>query len=163
MPIPIIGAPKVSSKYPKVSSLKTPMLRRNYDRPGTEIFRAYTRQGIDGDDSRPRYNADQWLADRIYKILMRHFPDHLWRVEVSHKQGVATIRLMGFSDCPHILKIEDLKLLGADRDVMRAGGELLERFRMPTSGFKQAEFEAAKAKFRPHLTRRKHPNLIGAT
>jgi hypothetical protein len=146
----------------RISTLATPTLSRNHHRPKADVFRAYTRQGIDGDHSRDRYQADQALANRIYGILRKHYPGHFWRVETSHKQGVATIRLMGLSDVPHVLKIEDLKLLSAEQDVMRAGGELLERFRMPTSGFTEAHFQSAVRQFKPHLTRRKHPDLIGA-
>ena len=149
-------------KAPRVSSLRTPTINRNWQRDRTDTMRAYTRQGIDGDHARHNAAADQSLANKIYALLNRHYSGHFWRVEVSNAQGIATIRLMGLSDVPHVLKIEELKLLSAERDVIRAGGELLERFRMPRSGFTEAHYQSAVKQFKPHLTRRKHPDLIGA-
>jgi hypothetical protein len=147
-----MNAPLIGTRL----NFATPAIRKQRG-PQTTMRRAYTAQGIGGHDDQRFYKADQVLADAIYAGLNFHYPDQLWRVEVSHKQGVALIRLMGLSDMPYVLKIEDLKVLSRGKqEVMRAGGTLLERFGMPRSGFKMAEFNNAVRKFKPYLNRRRN-------
>lgn len=139
----------------------TPAIRRQRG-PQTTVHRGYTAQGIGGQDDQRFYQADQALSDSVYATLTSNYPGHFWRVEASHKQGVVLIRLMGLSDMPSVVKVEDLKVLSrAEEEVMRAGGELLERFRMPRSGFTEAEFNSAVRKFKPYLNRRR--NILSYT
>jgi hypothetical protein len=159
----MLQGPTSPLKMPHVSTLATPSLNRDHHRPKIETLRSYTRQGIDGDDARDKHGADQALADQILMLLNFHYPNHLWRVEVSHKQQVATIRLMSFSDVPSVIHLADLRAANFSKTVKDAGGEFLDRYRMPRSGFNISDFNAAVRKFKPHLTRRKHPDKIGAT
>lgn len=77
--------------------------------------------------------ADIELCKRIANVLLKHYPGHVWHVEANcEKAGVANIKLnypdkLGvlpkFGYRLHISKLSDDK-------IMRAGGELLERYKL---------------------------------
>lgn len=70
--------------------------------------------------------AKQAEAMRICDHLMRCYPGHLWTVEVD--QGVAVIHNLVLSGrWGFRMKITDMDV--DLKNVMRAGGELLERYR----------------------------------
>ncbi len=81
----------------------------------------------------PRINAlDEVVAKNMAETLHKHYPGHLWAVTVSGKDGVADVRNMALSGnwgfrlkLPAVYSASDW-----DRRVMRAGGELLERFKV---------------------------------
>lgn len=78
------------------------------------------------------------LAKNIAAVLERHYPGYLWAVNVRGDQGIVTVHnLMLSGRWGFILKIKDLDTnLNA---VMRAGGEILERYRLSRS---RANFDA---------------------
>lgn len=79
--------------------------------------------------------ADAALAVAIYTKLQEHYPGHNWRTFADHEQGVAGVFLQylgpvnrdagkyGFR-----IKIASLNSDPTLRSIIRAGGELLERF-----------------------------------
>ncbi len=80
---------------------------------------------------------DLLLAKQIADVLMRHYPGHAWMVNVDGKQGVANIKnglmsgLYGYRLLlPQLISATDL-----DHRVMKAGGEILERFNTPRGRF----------------------------
>lgn len=78
--------------------------------------------------------AEQSLGTDILTILETHYPSHFWRVVVDIAQGIAHVSipiLMGpvakyILHLDRILSVPDLK-----RAVVTAGGEILERFKIP--------------------------------
>lgn len=80
--------------------------------------------------------ADRELCGKVSDILNRHYPNHLWMVGCDHKSGMVYVELpyetarrafpFGFS--LHIGKLGNAKSM--QKKVMRAGGELLERFNL---------------------------------
>lgn len=121
---------------------------------GVDHHRGFVSMGF---EDASKHEANQSIADQIYMKLCFHYPGHLWRVEVSLDQGVALIRLMTFTDVPHVIKLNDLKNTRNWSEVKDAGGEFLERFRMPRAGFSHAEFNAAVHRFRPMFNRGRMP------
>jgi len=118
--------------------------------PGTSLGR---QQSIDTPEG---YEAqDLALANRMKDVLDAHYPGHMWLVRVQHKQGVAIIRNLSLRDrnglqgigakmgmVRHIDQIRpDLK------DVVRAGGELLERWGIPRGRFAEETGYYARPQF----------------
>lgn len=89
------------------------------------------------------------LAKKIAETLHQHYPGHLWAVDVSHRNGTASIRnlrisgKMGFR-----IFIDDLDHDPGMKLVMRGGGELLERAKAARGRYNAANF--------PHLKRLGH-------
>lgn len=77
------------------------------------------------------------MADRLHKS----YPDHLWAVTCDGAQGIATVRNMSLSgQWGFILKLRDYATSSEfERAVMRAGGEVLERYRI---GRGRADYES---------------------
>jgi hypothetical protein len=81
--------------------------------------------------------AEKTLGSDILTILEQHYPSHFWRVVVDIAQGIAHVSipiLMGpvakyILHLDRILSVPDLK-----RAVVTAGGEILERWKIPRGG-----------------------------
>lgn len=108
--------------------------RVEYERPG------------DG-SADPHAGADLALTKRVAETLERHYPSHPWMVETSHAQGVVMISLPIIQprNQKFILHIDRLKSDPAFRSVVRAGGEILERYSVPRAGFNLDAFLQARA------------------
>jgi hypothetical protein len=84
---------------------------------------------MDDDAPLPTTVAAELLAKTAVAILERHYPDWGWAVRVDDLGGVMEVRSMvipgkwGF-----LLKIRSIDPEG--KTIMRAGGELLERYRL---------------------------------
>lgn len=72
------------------------------------------------------------LAKQMADTLHKQYPGHLWAVSVSGKTGMADIRNMALSgNWGYRLRIpEHYSASDWDRQVMLAGGEILERYRV---------------------------------
>ena len=70
------------------------------------------------------------LAKQMADTLHRHYPGHIWGVSVSVKTGMADVRNMAISGrYGYRLKlVAHYSSSDWDREVMRAGGEILERY-----------------------------------
>lgn len=72
------------------------------------------------------------LADRMCRwigsVLLRHYPNRQWFVEVSMEGGVAKIQSPSISNNYGFVVHIDKPREALERAVVRAGGELLERF-----------------------------------
>lgn len=68
------------------------------------------------------------MADRLHK----EYPGHLWAVTHDGAKGICTIRnLMLSGTMGYILKVREFATVSEfERAVMRAGGEVLERYRI---------------------------------
>lgn len=93
--------------------------------------------------------ADQDVCVAVGEDLTRAYPGHYWMVGVSHEAGSITIDLQ-IDKPPHLrnygyrLNISTVLGAGGQKAVMRAGGELLERFGLPRGAAHADANEAAK-------------------
>jgi len=84
----------------------------------------------------PLAAADEAVCRAACEELSRFYPEHLWYVEVNHEAGTVSIDLP-YQKPPHLRQYGFLlhlsTVLGSDgaKKLMRAGGELLERFGLP--------------------------------
>lgn len=81
------------------------------------------------------------LAKQSFDVLDRSYPGHLWGISVNERQGIADIRNFGLSgQWGYRLKLSDHYTASDwDKQVQRAGGEILERYRVAR---KRADDEA---------------------
>lgn len=85
-------------------------------------------------------------------IIERHYPGHPFEIRVDAKQGVLMLRLnplMGLYW--HVIHLSTLVGDPSYRAVIRAAGEILERYQMPRAGFSLDHFLAARAQVPPWL------------
>jgi len=80
--------------------------------------------------------ADAVLAVDCYTKLIEHYPGHRWRVTADHKGGVVFIQLLYAGverkewEWGWVIHIDRLNGDPSLRAIVKAGGELLERFRL---------------------------------
>lgn len=105
--------------------------------------------------------AEVTMCKDIARVLMKHYPGHPWAVEVMMDQGVATVGippLLG-PNWAYVLHLD--KIGPGMKEVIEAGGHILERFKIPRSTIDFAAYQAAEDK-NPLLGffRAKHRNRI---
>lgn len=89
-----------------------------------------TVQSYSPDEARVAVEADR-LCKAIGQTLVAHYPRRQWFVEVSITGGVAQIQCPSISSrYGYTLHIHNKTRNELDRDVIRAGGQLLEMFRL---------------------------------
>ena len=93
----------------------------------------------------PDFMEDFDKSKEVADKLLKKYPGHAWGVQVSNRTGVVDIQLMS-SELPHgfRLKLTDIHSDPSLHQVMRAGGELLERAGMTRGAFRDDEFHNAK-------------------
>tara|TARA_R110002072_G_scaffold21764_21_gene76830 strand:- start:92 stop:424 length:333 start_codon:yes stop_codon:yes gene_type:complete len=91
--------------------------------------------------------AEQFLAMRIAELLQRKYAGHLWGVHV--KKSVATIHNMALSgNHGYILHLNNLKIEDEfNQRVIKAGGEILERFAVSRGEIVDHEMASLKRDF----------------
>lgn len=98
-------------------------------------------EGVE-EDIHAQHDLD--LSRRIGEVLERHYPGHFFLVEVDSRGGIAHISIPILTE--NWRYNIPLPLLHGDpsmRMVVKAGGEILERWRIPRSGLDVAAFRAA--------------------
>jgi len=72
--------------------------------------------------------ADKMLATEISRKLSKHYPGHLWAVNVDSNGGVVTIKAFNISfKYGYLLKLKDVQSDPTRKQCIMAGGEILER------------------------------------
>jgi hypothetical protein len=102
------------------------------------------------DDSAIDTNAnDMIMAKEIADALNAHYPKHLWAVNVDGKNGVATIKnLLLSGQWGYLLKLTNMFSASDFRkDVLRAGGEILERYRVNRGRLDEAQYATLSTNF----------------
>jgi hypothetical protein len=90
--------------------------------------------------------ADLALVRAVAAIVESHYGGHPWRIEASHAQGIVKIQLpvlMGPTNW-YVIHISSLKGEDGRRKIVRACGEILERYRIPRHSFSLDHFLAAR-------------------
>lgn len=71
--------------------------------------------------------GEQLLAKRVAETLMSHYPGHAWAVDVGH--GIINIRSLDLhGEWGYTLHNREYSASELEKRVVRAGGEVLERF-----------------------------------
>jgi len=88
--------------------------------------------------------SDMVLAKNMAELLHKHYPGHLWAVTCEN--GLATVRNMYLSgQWGFVLKIgQQYSISAFDKAIVRAGGELLERYRLSRGAFSDAQYHDIK-------------------
>jgi hypothetical protein len=98
----------------------------------------------------PQLSANELvLAKQMADTLHKHYPDHAWAVHVDLRNGMADVRNLGLSGnwgfrlhIPTIYSASEF-----DHRVMRAGGELLERYRVRRGALRPDDIAAIPKDF----------------
>lgn len=92
---------------------------------------------------------DMLMAKDIADTLNNHYPGHLWAVNVDGPNGVANIRdLLLSGQMGYVLKLVNMfSASDFKRDVIRAGGEILERYRMTRGRLDEGQYENLQTNF----------------
>lgn len=96
------------------------------------------------------------VARKAGAVLERHYPGHPFELRVDARQGVLMLRLnplMGLHW--HVIHLSTLAGDPAFCAVIRAAGEILERYQMPRARFSLDHFLAARAEVPPWLLGRR--------
>lgn len=84
---------------------------------------------VDGEDGISA--SGMMLVKRTADELQRHYPGHLWAVNINEEGGVMTVMNLALSGkWGFLLKLKTVQEDPDLKSVMRAGGELLERYRL---------------------------------
>lgn len=108
--------------------------------PARRIVEKFVPDSGDPGGLRARY--DLWVARRTTELLERAYPGHPWLVEADSGKGVVTLSLpilMG-GNWVYLIKWADL----TPARVVAAGGEVLERYRLPRGRFDLSRFLEAR-------------------
>lgn len=104
----------------------------------------------------PELNANDFtMAKHMADLLHTHYPGHLWAVTCDGDKGIATVRNLALSGAwGYVLKLPLIYSASEwDKRVMRAGGEILERFRIARRHADAVadQIQAAPRNFAGHL------------
>lgn len=113
----------------------------------TPNFDIHYTPGIDGDPALEAANMD--MAKVVTHRLMEKYPGHFWAVNADIAHGIINIFNMHISTkMGYVLIVDDwLAERVVANEVVRAGGEILERAGMTRGRFNAAEFAALPRDF----------------
>lgn len=127
----------------------------------TLVFTTHERSedSRDGHTHDPHAAFDDRTARAIGRLLHAHYHGHDWNVWVSRRAGIAKVWLscLMSPQYPYVLHLAGLR----PHDVMRAGGEILERYGLPRSTIDFSLVKAVRQQQGPFATRRAPPGGLG--
>lgn len=96
---------------------------------------------------------DMSLAKQLAEALHKHYPSQLWGVNVESRTGLITIRNLYLAgNWGYVLKMGTVYSASSiEQDAVRAGGEILERFRMARGKFDADKWSSAPTDFAGRL------------
>ena len=122
---------------------------------------AFNRSKVEHDlvDGRvdPYAGANDRVVKAIWHILQKHYPGHPWAVAANHQQGVAQIFMPTFTNWQYIINLKDYYSDPKGHHIIKGAGEMLERYRLPRSGFDVGHYMAAQKKHLPFLNMKRRP------
>lgn len=123
-------------------TLRRELADRSFGQGNIEIKEVYERKGLLPEEEDRRARWDLMVAKAITRVLLSHYRGHFWVVECDSAQGIAWISIpVLLGDWKYIFHLSEDITPGM---IIRAGGEILERFNMPRSNLDIASFIAAK-------------------
>lgn len=122
--------------------MKREMLDRGTGQPNIEVQTQHVRNGLMPEESDPWAEWDMMVAKAITRVLLSQYRGHFWVVECNRAQGIAWISIpLLLGEWKYVFKLSE-ELTPAM--IIRAGGQILERFNIPRSNLDVASFIAAK-------------------
>lgn len=108
----------------------------------------------------PHAAWDDMVCRAIGRVLHSHYRGHDWNVWVSRASGIAKIHLSALMSpqYPFVIRLHEGL---SPEDVIRAGGELLERFNIPRSTVDFGAVLSLKNKLGPLANRMAPPGGLG--
>lgn len=106
--------------------------------------------GLDDDKSATTEVNDFLMAKQVCDRLNSHYPGHLWAVNVDGgTRGVINIRNFLLSPLwGYVIRLPDVYSASwLDREVVRAGGEILERFGLRRGRLDEAQYAQLPTNF----------------
>lgn len=105
--------------------------------------------GLDDSAAAVTLAHDYSVAKEMADALTDHYPGHLWAVSADSQTGMCDIRAMQLSSTwGYRLKMPQIYSASAFKaDVIRAGGEILERFRLSRGRFSEDQYTDLKTNF----------------
>ncbi len=96
---------------------------------------------------------DILMAKTMAEALHQAYPGHLWAVSCDGKTGMADVRNMALSgNWGFRLKLNQIYSASEfKKNVLRAGGEILERYRLARGKANQDEYSDLKTDFAGHF------------
>jgi len=98
----------------------------------------------------PQVSANDLVtAKQMAEALHQHYPGHLWAVTCDGNTGMADVRNLALSgNWGFRLKLRDIYSASEfKKEVMRAGGELLERYRLRRGVLNQDHYSTLETDF----------------
>lgn len=83
--------------------------------------------------------ASAILAKNSLATLEKHYPGWGWTVEVDDRQGIMVVRVGRIATGKWGFLLHIRKVDPEGKAVMRAGGEILERYRLHRRGFRPGD------------------------
>jgi hypothetical protein len=92
---------------------------------------------------------DYLMSKNMAEVLHAHYPNHQWAVTCEGDKGIATVRDLFLSgQWGYILKLPAIYSGSAfEADVIKAGGEILERFGLKRGKLDEAQLADLKTDF----------------
>lgn len=143
--------PNAPSRERIAMPVSTPALLRKLGTPSEMRTFGHVDPPAEGLDHEAawRIASESDYARKISEVLNFYYPGHAWEVTVDSRQGGAQLRiavLMTGTQC-YFMRFTDLRTEREFRHrVMIAGGDLLERFRIPRGGFQLTAYLEARPK-----------------
>lgn len=101
------------------------------------------RSGAFDDEEQANAAADMATTKAVAEILHSHYRGHFWAVATDSKQGCVLITIpILLGNWKFMLKLKEL----TPAKVIKAGGEILERFNIPRSSIDMAAFCEARTR-----------------
>jgi hypothetical protein len=92
--------------------------------------------------------CEQGMANVMATVLNKAYPGHLWAVNVDIAGGVVHIRNLFLSGrWGFVVKLADVQDDVENKQLMRAAGELLERYRLRRGAMNDAEYMGLNTDF----------------
>lgn len=126
----------------------------------TLLLTTHERSEDEADGPDPHAAWDDMVARAIGRVLHQHYQGHDWCVWVSRKAGIAKIWLNTLMNpmFPWVIKLHE----GVQpADIMRAGGDILERYNIPRSTIDFSLVKSVRQKLGPLATRQLPPGGLG--
>lgn len=96
------------------------------------------------------------VAKKAGAVLERYYPGQPFELRVDAREGVLRMRLNPFMGLHwHVVHLATLANDPGFKAVIRAAGEILERYQMPRAGFSLDHFLAARSQIPPWLLGRR--------
>jgi hypothetical protein len=123
-------------------TLKRETLDRSRGQNNVEVQQRYVRSGLLPDEEDRFAAIDQTRAKMVHDLLTKVYRGHFWEVYCDSSQGILTITIpILLNNYKWIFKLQD-EITPAK--VIRAGGEILERFNIPRGHMDVAAFVQAR-------------------